>query len=127
MNAHAAVIGLIALSVAAGSLAEDTPGSGGSDAAERAEAELSADHARRLVWILLDSQTMTEAGPVDAGSHVVLYQVECADRQLRSFRRTYDESHPVFGAASTLVIRLKQSPLSAEGAKALTGAFASLC
>jgi hypothetical protein len=127
MNALTAVVAFIALAVASGSLAQTMRGSVAPDATERTEAELGADHARRLVWVLLDSPMMTEAGPVEGAPDVVLYQVECADRQLRSFRRTYDEFHPAFGAASTLVIRLKQNPLSSEGARALTGAFASLC
>lgn len=127
MKFNTSVIALLSLSLPSGSLAENAIGPAGPGAVERNDVELSASYARRLVWVLMDSQTMTEGGPLEGAPEVVLYQVECLDRKLSSFRRTYDEVHPAFGAAATVTIRLQRSPLISDRAKALTDAFTSLC
>ena len=95
------------------------------DLGVRAQAPETIDHEIRLVWVLADSRSMSEIGPVTGLPEVVIYEVECTRGRLVAAKRTH-EAHPAYGLR-TWVVQLNQPIMSSEGAKALQIALEGVC
>ena len=91
----------------------------------RAQAPETIDHEFRIVWVLAESRSMSEVGPVTGLPEVVIYEVECTRGRLVAAKRTY-QTHPAYGLR-TWVVQLNQPIMSAEGAKALEIALEGVC
>jgi hypothetical protein len=83
-------------------------------------------HDIRIVWVLSNAQSVSEVGPIAGSAEVVLYEMECIGDRLGAVKRTYNDAHLKYGSR-TFAVRLNRSPLSAEGANALTAALEREC
>jgi hypothetical protein len=91
-----------------------------------APAQSTPTHDVRIVWVLFNSQIMSEAGPVPGPPEIALYEMECVGAALGVVNRVYDDVHLKYGTR-TFSVQLNRSPLSVEGGKALSAAFKNVC
>ena len=91
----------------------------------RAQAPETTDHELRIVWVLAEARTMSEAGPVTGTPEIVVYEVECTRGRLVAVKRTH-AAYPAYGSR-TWVIEIDEPITSSDGEKALRIALEGVC
>ena len=83
------------------------------------------DHEIRIVWVLAEARSMSEAGPVTGTPEIVVYEVECTKGGLVAAKRTH-AAYPAYGSR-TWVVQIDQPIMSSDGEKALRIALEGVC
>jgi hypothetical protein len=91
----------------------------------RAQAPETIDHELRIVWVLAEARSMSEAGPVTGAPEIVVYEVDCTRGRLVAANRTH-AAYPAYGSR-TWVVEIDQPIMSSDGENALRIALEGVC
>lgn len=91
----------------------------------RAQAPETVDHKIRVVWVLAEARSMSEAGPVTGTPEIVVYEVECTRGRLVAAKRTH-AAYSTYGSR-TWVVQIDHPIMSSDGEKALQTALEGVC
>jgi hypothetical protein len=117
--------GTVALALASGVAADVSTGSAIEQADVGAQAPETVDHKIRIVWVLAEARSMSEAGPVTGTPEIVVYEVECTRGRLVAAKRTH-AAYSTYGSR-TWVVQIDHPIMSSDGEKALQTALEGVC
>jgi len=115
----------LASSAAADMLAGSAMKQAAAEGGAHAQASETIDHEIRIVWVLAESRSMSEAGPVTGVPEIVVYEVECTQGRLVAANRT-QEAYAKYGSR-TWVVQIDQPVMSSDGATVLRMALEGVC